>query len=279
MRSVQRLLIGVALLSLATGPLSAQLATQAAPKATTPLQKSGKVRPNRPETYGTTAISYLEVPASAFLPWNDAATWTSADFGRGQRWHTAGPGLDFVAPIQLPAGALVVYLELDGNDTNPAAAVYGSFTACAYDADPCSYYPTVGLSNGGDCSVPGFICSGVAAASGSGDLFDTDLSGEGIVIDNFFGQYSLLAETSGATDGSVAIGGMIVGYVLQVSPAPGVATFPDVPTTDFGFQYVEALVSSGITGGCGGGLYCPDNPVTRRQMAIFIAKALGLQWN
>ncbi len=47
---------------------------------------------------------------------------------------------------------------------------------------------------------------------------------------------------------------------------------------DFGFQYVEALVASGITGGCGSGSYCPDNPVTRRQMAIFLAKALGLHW-
>ena len=26
-------------------------------------------------------------------------------------------------------------------------------------------------------------------------------------------------------------------------------------------------------------VYCPDSFVTRRQMAIFIAKALGLQWN
>jgi hypothetical protein len=36
------------------------------------------------------------------------------------------------------------------------------------------------------------------------------------------------------------------------------------------------LAASGITGGCGGGNFCPDNPVTRRQMAIFLSKALGL---
>lgn len=45
-----------------------------------------------------------------------------------------------------------------------------------------------------------------------------------------------------------------------------------------GFQYIEALVSSGITGGCGGGNFCPDAAVTRRQMAIFLAKELGLHW-
>ena len=30
----------------------------------------------------------------------------------------------------------------------------------------------------------------------------------------------------------------------------------------------------GITGGCGGGNYCPDTPVTRAQMAVFLLKTL-----
>jgi hypothetical protein len=57
-----------------------------------------------------------------------------------------------------------------------------------------------------------------------------------------------------------------------------VASFNDVPTSDPAFQFVQALVAAGITSGCGGGNYCPDNPVTRRQMAVFLAKALGLHW-
>ena len=56
------------------------------------------------------------------------------------------------------------------------------------------------------------------------------------------------------------------------------ATFGDVPTGHAQFQFVEALVASGITVGCGGGKYCPDAAVTRRQMAKFLAKALGLNW-
>jgi hypothetical protein len=51
-----------------------------------------------------------------------------------------------------------------------------------------------------------------------------------------------------------------------------------VPTSDGAFQYVEALAASGITSGCGNGNYCPDAPLTRRQMAVFLAKALGLHW-
>jgi hypothetical protein len=67
-------------------------------------------------------------------------------------------------------------------------------------------------------------------------------------------------------------------YELQVSPAPGVATFGDVPTGHPFFKFVEALYASGITAGCGGGNFCPDSPLTRGQMAVFLSAALGLHW-
>ena len=77
----------------------------------------------------------------------------------------------------------------------------------------------------------------------------------------------------------MGIAGAMVAWKYQVSPAPGVATFNDVPTSDPAFQYIEALVASGVTAGCGGGNYCPDAALTRRQMAVFLSKALGLYWN
>ena len=66
----------------------------------------------------------------------------------------------------------------------------------------------------------------------------------------------------------------------EVSPPPAVATFGDVPTTHPFFQFVEALSASGITAGCNVAppLYCPDAALTRGQMAVFLSKALGLQW-
>src|SRR5262249_37165208 len=67
-------------------------------------------------------------------------------------------------------------------------------------------------------------------------------------------------------------------YRRQISPAPAVATFNDVPTGHPFFQYVEALAASRITAGCGSGTYCPDAPLTRGQMAVFLSKALGLYW-
>ena len=71
---------------------------------------------------------------------------------------------------------------------------------------------------------------------------------------------------------------MRVGYRLQVSIPPATPTFNDVPVGDSAFQFIEALAASGITAGCGGGNFCPDATLTRRQMAVFLAKGLGLSF-
>jgi streptogramin lyase len=50
-------------------------------------------------------------------------------------------------------------------------------------------------------------------------------------------------------------------------------SFPDVPTTNLDYVYVEDLFHNGITGGCSGGNYCPTDSVTRAQMAVFLMKS------
>ena len=84
--------------------------------------------------------------------------------------------------------------------------------------------------------------------------------------------YNFLAITSGATK----IYKMMVYYKLQVSPAPASASFTDVPTGHWAFQFIQALRSSGITTGCTATTYCPDANVTRAEMAVFMSRALGL---
>jgi hypothetical protein len=49
---------------------------------------------------------------------------------------------------------------------------------------------------------------------------------------------------------TTALTAVRVYYTLQVSPAPAVATFTDVPTSHPFFQFVEALVGAGITAEC-----------------------------
>jgi hypothetical protein len=50
-------------------------------------------------------------------------------------------------------------------------------------------------------------------------------------------------------------------------------SFPDVPTGNIFYAFIETLFHNGITGGCFGGGYCPTNPVTRAQMAVFLLKS------
>jgi hypothetical protein len=48
--------------------------------------------------------------------------------------------------------------------------------------------------------------------------------------------------------------------------------FPDVACPSTFADWIEELSHEGITGGCGGGDYCPSSPVTRQQMAVFLLK-------
>jgi hypothetical protein len=53
--------------------------------------------------------------------------------------------------------------------------------------------------------------------------------------------------------------------------------FPDVSSKSPMCKYIKRLSELGITQGCGGGNYCPNDTVTRDQMAAFLARAfLGM---
>jgi len=58
-------------------------------------------------------------------------------------------------------------------------------------------------------------------------------------------------------------------------PPPATGTvFADVAAIDFAAAFIEQLFADGITGGCGGGNYCPADEITRAQMAVFLLRAL-----
>lgn len=60
------------------------------------------------------------------------------------------------------------------------------------------------------------------------------------------------------------------------SPPVSTGVFTDVPVGYWADKWIEQLAVEGITSGCGAGTYCPDNSVTRAQMAVFLVKAFGL---
>jgi hypothetical protein len=60
---------------------------------------------------------------------------------------------------------------------------------------------------------------------------------------------------------------------LCYTPPPCTGVFGDVPCPSTFANWIEAMASEGITGGCGGGNFCPMNPVRRDQMSVFLLKA------
>ena len=59
-------------------------------------------------------------------------------------------------------------------------------------------------------------------------------------------------------------------------PPACTGVFLDVACPSLFADWIEQLAAEGVTAGCGGGNYCPSNPVTRAQMAVFLTKTFGL---
>jgi hypothetical protein len=53
--------------------------------------------------------------------------------------------------------------------------------------------------------------------------------------------------------------------------------FADVPASNPFAKWIEELYLRGVVAGCGGGNYCPTDPVTREQMAVFLTQTFGLK--
>jgi hypothetical protein len=175
-----------------------------------------------------------------------------------------GPGMPFFdyALTDLPAGALITGLELQGCDTNAAASI----EAYLYRMNDSDLAFSVGS-----------VSSGLGATPGCGFFGSLSNLPGTHAVDNFLNAYFIRVVLE-AEDGTTNFGAVRVFYKLQVSPAPATATFTDVPTTHPFFRFVEALVDAGITAGCGGGNFCVDNPITRGEMAVFLSVALGLHF-
>jgi hypothetical protein len=59
-------------------------------------------------------------------------------------------------------------------------------------------------------------------------------------------------------------------------PAASGNVFDDVPLGTFLGDWIEQLAAEGITAGCGAKLFCPNQPVSRGEMAVFLVRTFGL---
>ncbi len=207
------------------------------------------------QSFGTSNTSILTLPAVAFQL--AAGTEGAIDGAAARSCASDGP-CSWLAGVTLPSGSRITELELEGCDGDSASKV--SF---GLERHPVPLQGVVPLANGS---------TGIADTPGCA-LFPVTLDH---TVDNWANSY--VAQVLAAPGTNVRFAAIRVGYQLQVSPAPDTATFGDVPTSHPFFQFIEALAASRTTSGCGGGNFCPDSPVTRGQMAVFLARALGLNF-
>jgi hypothetical protein len=55
--------------------------------------------------------------------------------------------------------------------------------------------------------------------------------------------------------------------------SPATPFFADVPANHPFFSSIQKMKELGITSGCTASQYCPDDPVSRGQMAVFLIRA------
>ncbi len=120
-------------------------------------------------------------------------------------------------------------------------------------------------------TTTGVSGAAITAVSGSGSVYTVTVNtGSNIgtihldVLDDNTIQDALLNPLDGGyTSGET--------YTI-ISKAP---IFADVPFSYWANSYIERFYNAGITSGCGTGplIYCPDDNVTRAQMAVFVLRA------
>ena len=218
-----------------------------------------------PAYYGTADTNYHYVSAEEFQStFNTGYIHTEDGFWRG------GDGLivTAMAPLRLPSGALVDGYSMVYDDSDAGvncALALNRYWVGAFGATGTSQIGTTFTSSG----APGVTSTWV-------DL-DPDITIRYYISATFSTQsYAFIVGLP--NNENVRFRGVIVHWKRQVSPAPATATFNDVPTGHWAFRFIEALADSGITAGCGGGSFCPNNTLTRAEMAVFLAKALGLHY-
>lgn len=232
-------------------------------------QESAKA--NELRTYGTKDATSHTLSAWAFTGYDADHSARFRSNAKASRYCTGGSSCAYLAPLMLPEGARLQFFELDACNTGLGTTVKADLLQL-----PATEGTLIDVASVSFPTPPPFL--GEPACQ----LIKVSVSPQTInnFANSYFVQVAFLGDTPTLLDGNTRFSAVRVYYSLQVSPAPATATFNDVPTNHGFFPFIEALAAAGITGGCSVSppLYCPDNAVTRGQMAVFISRALGLHF-
>jgi len=248
---------------------------------TAPVPQTGVMALNNaPEmnlAYGPYDV-WTSFGAPQFMPRTNTSPPTY--YANGYVYPKAGEDDSFYwAQLLLPNGAEVkyVYMPVYDNDDNGYVQLSLWGAQAAHWTDTSPEFKSYGSANTGTTETPGYINLYVTPSEPLIIHEYADLDGDGDGNTYFWIKVDTARDPATAiTD--IRFFGAAVNWTRTISPAPATATFNDVPTNHWAFQSIEAMASSGITSGCDASNFCPDDTLTRAQMAVFLARALGLHW-
>jgi hypothetical protein len=214
------------------------------------------------------------------VPRNPATTKTLeySSFGYWQR-DSADTGTVWQAHVALPDGALACWLDGFFYDADAVGDIFAIFVEYpGYDSGTVTNVDREAIASTGSSGYQyvsaaiGGSFSGIPACR----TVNTDVRYDGGAFHTLY--LNIPAATT--SESNLRFKGADIWWKRQVRAAPGVASFNDVPTSHWAFQQIEALKKSGITTGCVANVsFCPDNTMTRAEMAVFLARALGLSYS
>ena len=230
-------------------------------------------RRHQRSAHGVTLDAGAAVTATATSPDNNTSEFSqrivmSSSPGEGS---AAGGTSIFLAGFNFLPGATVTFGATPG--TSVVVSDYGqiSVTTPALGAGTLNDI-TVTNTDGSAGTLPnGWIANFLDVPGGQQFYsFVTTLVRNEITVGVSGGNYGVAQDTLRQ---QMAVFLLKAKNGICYTPPPCMGTFADVPCPSTFANWIEALAAEGITGGCGGGNFCPTAPVRRDQMAVFLLKA------
>ena len=247
------------------------VAVLASSTAAWPQMPPGPTALGGPDSFGL-GDQILHVPAAAFQSNPNTGVTSEYEFGAdGYLRNTIDDYvLGYFAPLVLPPGAQIwaictYFYAPDGNSFVTTSLQVVKLADATTAPEKFNVYGPFHLDFHNGYNV---ACSNSSYTYRNTGDQDHDGATEQVVH-----QLHVAIQDDGA------LGGVRVFWRHQVGNPVTNALFSDVPSNDPDFEFVQAFGLSGITSGCAGGRYCPSAPLTRRQLAVFLSRALGLHWN
>ncbi len=228
---------------------------------------------------------WTSIGAPEFMP--RAGTVAPWHLGNGYVYPDSSNDIGiYWAQLNLPNGAQInsIYMPVYDNDSGSNITISLRGVQAWSPAIP-PYIPgdstpelkLFGDASSGTSETPGYVNLSITPSDPLVIHEYSDFDGDGKGNSYFFIEV-LTNRGSSAANSAIQFFGAAVKWTRTIAPAPASASFDDVPTDYWAFREIEALAKSGITTGCDTSNFCPDDNVTRAQMAAFLARALGLHW-